>query len=315
MTTIPYELGLCEVAEGVYAYLQPDGSWGFSNAGLVTSSGESLLVDTLFDLKLTRAMLAAMEAVTVDAPISTVVNTHANGDHCYGNQLLGGARIISSAHTATEMIELPASALHALKGLDLGEVGNRFVEEAFGAFEFGDISLVSPTETFSGSLTVTIGDREIELIEVGPAHTGGDVIVHVPDSATVFTGDILFIGSTPIIWAGPTANWLSACDRIRQLHPTVVVPGHGPVAGVDALASLEGYFNWLHGEASARAHAGMSALDAAFDIELGEYAEWLDSERIVINVDSIFAELVPGHERLDALTMMKELGRYRASRG
>jgi hypothetical protein len=59
----------------------------------------------------------------------------------------------------------------------------------------------------------------------------------------------------------------------------------------------------------------MSALDAAFDIELGEYAEWLDSERIVINVDAIFAELVPGHERLDALTMMKELGRYRASRG
>ncbi|MGO9912998.1 MAG: MBL fold metallo-hydrolase [Acidimicrobiales bacterium] len=315
MTTIPYELGLYEVADRVYAYLQPDGSWGFSNAGLVTSSTESLLVDTLFDLKLTRAMLAAMAVVTTDAPISTVVNTHANGDHCYGNQLVDGARIISSAGTAAEMTELPASALHALKSVDLGEVGNRFVEEAFGAFEFGDIDLSPPTETFNGSLTVTVGDREIELIEVGPAHTGGDVIVHVPDAATVFTGDILFIGSTPIIWAGPTANWLSACDRIRQLAPSVVVPGHGPVARVDALGPLEEYFKWLHSEASARARAGMSALDAAYDIELGEYAGWLDCERIVINVDAIFAEVVPGHKRLDVLTMMKELGRFQASRG
>ncbi|MGO9198610.1 MAG: MBL fold metallo-hydrolase [Acidimicrobiales bacterium] len=315
MSTIPYQLGLHEVGEGVHAYLQPDGSWGYSNAGLVVGQGESLLVDTLFDVRLTRAMLDAMRPVTDDAPISTVVNTHANGDHCYGNQLLDGARIVSSDGTAAEMAELPASALQALKGVDLGEVGNRFVEEAFGAFDFAGVEMAPPTETFRGSLALTIGGREIELIEVGPAHTGGDVIVHIPDARTVFTGDILFVGSTPIIWAGPLSNWLRACERIRELEPSVVVPGHGPVGTVDALSPLEDYFNWLHAEVSTRAAAGMSAIDAASDIDLGLYAGWLDAERVVINVDALYAEVVPGHRRLDVITMMRELGSYRARNG
>src|ERR1700712_3494613 len=95
--TLPgmFELGLHEVADGVWAYLQPDGSWGYSNAGLVAGDGTSLLVDTLFDLRLTRKMLDSMRGVTDTRPIDTLVNTHANGDHCYGNQLLRESRIIT----------------------------------------------------------------------------------------------------------------------------------------------------------------------------------------------------------------------------
>ena len=59
-----YSLGLHEVGQGAYAYLQPDGGWGYSNAGLLVGDGRSLLVDTLFDLKLTEAMLGAMRSVT-----------------------------------------------------------------------------------------------------------------------------------------------------------------------------------------------------------------------------------------------------------
>ena len=81
----PFELGLHEVADGVFAYLQPDGGWGWSNAGLLAGDWSSLLVDTLFDLRLTRRMLDAMDAVTGGRPIDIVVNPHANGDHCYGN--------------------------------------------------------------------------------------------------------------------------------------------------------------------------------------------------------------------------------------
>jgi glyoxylase-like metal-dependent hydrolase (beta-lactamase superfamily II) len=308
---IPYALGLYEVADQVYAYLQPDGSWGYSNAGLVSGDGESILVDTLFDLHLTAAMLDTMRPVTASAPISMVVNTHANGDHCFGNELVEGARVVSSARTAAEMADLPASMLHALKQLDLGATGNRFVEQAFGPFDFAGIAMTPATDTFHGARTLTVGGRVVELLEVGPAHTAGDVIVHVPDAATVFTGDIVFIGSTPIIWAGPVSSWLRACASIRALNPSVVVPGHGPVVGVEDMEPLERYLTWLHAEASARADAGMSALEAAFDIELGDYAEWLDPERIVINTDAIFAEVRPGHQRLDPLTMMRELGRYR----
>ncbi len=92
---VAYTKGLHEVADGVWAYLQPDGGWGWSNAGLVTGDNTSLLVDTLFDLRLTAEMLDEMRRTTPSAErITTVVNTHANGDHCYGNALLEDSEII-----------------------------------------------------------------------------------------------------------------------------------------------------------------------------------------------------------------------------
>src|SRR5690348_16394792 len=100
-----YHKGLQDLGNGCYAYLQPDGSWGWSNAGLVVSREQSLLVDTLFDLALTREMLAAMRRAQPRAAqrIGTLVNTHSNGDHCFGNELVGGAEIIASKACDDEM--------------------------------------------------------------------------------------------------------------------------------------------------------------------------------------------------------------------
>lgn len=309
-----FELGLYEVADGVWAYLQPDGSWGYSNAGLVAGQGTSLLVDTLFDLKLTQEMLDAMRGVTAQRPIDTVVNTHANGDHCYGNQLVRDARIIASDAAAHEMDDVPPPLLHGFKQLDLGEDANAFVKDAFGPFTFDDIESVPPTEMFSGSMTVDVGGRSVTLEEVGPAHTLGDVIAWLPDAGVVFTGDILFHNSTPIMWAGPVGNWIAACRRVRELAPSVVVPGHGALADVDGVARLERYLEWIDGEVAQRHGAGMSAIDAAWDLELGEWAEWGDSERTVVNVDTIYAGIDPAHERMNAVKAFKEMGRYRAHR-
>ena len=205
-----YSKGLHELGDGCFAYLQPDGSWGWSNAGLVVGDGASLLVDTLFDLRLTAEMLEAMSPVTTVAPIATLVNTHANGDHCYGNELVDGAEIISSAATAHEMTEVPPAMLAALNRAE-GDVGALF-RHFFGAFEFDGIEVRMPSRTFEGRLEVEVGGRLVELIEVGPAHTRGDTLAHVPDARTVYTGDILFIGGTPIVWAGPLSNWVAACD-------------------------------------------------------------------------------------------------------
>ena len=83
--------------------------------------------------------------------------------------------------------------------------------------------------TVDGSLVVEVGGRNVELIEVGPAHTRGDTLVYVPDAATIFTGDILFINGTPIVWAGPLENWIAACDLMLSLDVETVVPGHGPI--------------------------------------------------------------------------------------
>jgi len=311
-----YVTGLREVGDGLYAYLQPDGSWGWSNAGLVVDGERTLLIDTLFDLQLTEQMLGAMRrAVPAAASIDTLVNTHANGDHCYGNQLVGGARIIASERTAAEMVELPPGAMAALveQAPQMGELGAFFLD-CFGAFDFRGIELTLPQETFSGALTVAVGDRKLELIEVGPAHTRGDTLVHAPRERVLFSGDILFSGAHPITWAGPVSNWIAACERILAMDPELIVPGHGPLAGADAVRELKAYFEYLYEQARRCRAEGMTALEAARAIALDRWADWGDPERLVVNVDNIYRELEGDQQPtnpLVAFEQMAELARGR----
>ena len=296
-----YSLGLHEVGEGCFAYLQPDGGWGYSNAGLVVGDEASLLVDTLFDLKLTAAMLNSMKQATETAPISTVVNTHANGDHCYGSQLVEGANIVASSATAREMTEVPPSMLAALNKAP-GEVGDLF-RSFFGDFEFEGIDLSLPTQTFDKRLDLNVGGREVQLIEVGPAHTAGDTIAYVPSTGSVFTGDILFIGGAPIVWAGPLQNWIAACDLIIGLEATVVVPGHGPLTDNVGVREVRDYLSYVLNEATERQAQGMDAFDAAKEIcknMMGDtsksFAGWKEFGRISVNVDTVYRTLDPQHQ-------------------
>ncbi|HKA05563.1 MAG TPA: MBL fold metallo-hydrolase [Acidimicrobiales bacterium] len=286
-----YTKGIHELGDGCFAYLQPDGGWGWSNAGLIVGDGASLLVDTLFDLHLTAEMLAAMQPFTTGAPIGTLVNTHANGDHCYGNQLVGGAEIVASTATAAEMAEVTPELLGGLTAAP-GEVGDLF-RAVFGPFDFSGITVTAPTRTFDGRLELEVGGRPVELIEVGPAHTRGDVLVHSPSDRTIFTGDILFIGGTPIVWAGPLANWIAACDLMLGMDIETVVPGHGPVTDKSGVVQVRDYLSFVWDEATARHEAGLSAWDAARDIALGEFADWGESGRIVVNIEAVYRELDP----------------------
>lgn len=301
-------MGLHEVADGVWAYLQPDGGWGWSNAGLVTGDRTSLLVDTLFDLRLTEAMLEEMRRATPAAErIGTVVNTHANGDHCYGNAALAGSEIIASAVCAEEMAQLPPSAMAGFMRAapTLGPAGE-FLARIFAPFSFDDIPAAPPTATFEGRLDLRVADRRVTLLEVGPAHTGGDIVVHLPDDGVVFTGDILFHGGHPIVWAGPVANWIAACERVLQLDASVIVPGHGPLATRSAVEDLKAYFEFLTTEARLRFDAGMSALEAATDIDLGPYAAWTEGERVVANLRALYRDF--GDEApADVVTIMSEM--------
>ena len=99
-----YEAGTYALGNGAFAYLQPDGGWGFSNAGLVTDGGEALLIDTMFDFPHTRAMLDGFHAAS-PAKIRTLVNTHQNGDHWFGNALVEDAEIVATERAASAMAE------------------------------------------------------------------------------------------------------------------------------------------------------------------------------------------------------------------
>ena len=288
-----YKKGLHDIGNGLYAWLQPDGGWGWSNAGLITDGDQSLLVDTLFDMDLTADMLAAMQDATGLAPddIATIVNTHANGDHTHGNGCCRHAEIIASEASAKEMDEVPPAMLAQLLASadQLGEAGAYFAD-IFGMFNFAGVEMRAPTRTFTGELNLKVGDKAVNLIEVGPAHTAGDVLVHVPEDKTVFTGDILFIDGTPLMWAGPVSNWIGACDKICEMDVDVIVPGHGPITDKAGVARVAEYLAYVDTEARKRYDAGLTVADAVQDIALNDYANWGDAERIAVNVDTLYRE-------------------------
>ena len=311
----PYDRGLRDFGNGVYAWLQPDGSWGWSNAGLIADGGESMLVDTLFDLKLTGAMLDAMRRAEpkATAKIGSLVNTHSNGDHTFGNQLVPGAEIIASKACAEEMLhEGGAKRLVEMKRhVDTSTKAGKFLAEIFAPFEFEGIDVPMPTLTFEGELRRRVGSKTVRLIQVGPAHTRGDVLVYVPADRTLFTGDMLFINGHPIIWAGPVGNWIKACQLMLDLDVETVVPGHGPVTDKNGVRAVKNYFEAIQGEARRRYDAGMTAEQAARDIKLSDYADWGDGERIAVNVATLYREFAGGQPvtdiRPDLFGLMAEL--------
>ena len=315
-----YQKGLHETGDGIYAWLQPDGGWGWSNAGLIADCGESLLVDTLFDAVLTQEMLTAMaDASGISAGmIDTVVNTHANGDHTHGNGLCTKAEVIASESSAKEMEAFTPEMMQGFMDSadQLGEVGT-YLKDAFGPFDFTQVAEKLPTRTFNGQLSLSVGNKAIELIEVGPAHTRGDGLVHVPEDKTVFTGDILFIEGTPLMWAGPVANWIKACDKIIAMQAEVIVPGHGPITDAAGVEQVKAYLSYIEREARARFDAGLSVREAALDIALGDFDRWIDAERIAINVDTLYREFSGGQGSTDTITLfglMAEVRRARVGR-
>ncbi|MBA2609734.1 MAG: MBL fold metallo-hydrolase, partial [Actinobacteria bacterium] len=242
--------------------------------------------------------------------------THANGDHCYGNSLVPDAAIVASSAAAREMDETPPAMLAGMvrAAPQLEPVLGRWIEAAFGPYDFDGIEMRTPTSTFEGSLTLDVGGRAVDLIEVGPAHTAGDVIAHVPDAGVVFTGDIVFHRGTPIMWAGPVENWIAACDRICDLGPDVVVPGHGPVTDTTGVRETRDYLAFLRDEVTQRFDAGMTYIDAARDIDLGRFADLGESGRIVVNAHNIYRDLDPSRATADVMTLFSQMAEYEVAR-
>ena len=322
MSAWKFTKGLHDLGRGAYAYLQPSGTWGYSNAGLVIDGDQSLLIDTLFDERLTAEMLRVMQDATGFGAgrIGTVVNTHANGDHTFGNRLATNAVIVASAASAHEM-----SAEGDPKGLAglmkntaaMGELGV-FFKRIFGDFDFAGVTLRLPDRTFSGEEFLKVGDKRVHLIEVGPAHTAGDVLVHVPSDRVVYTGDILFIDGTPIAWAGPVSNWIKACDRIMAMDVDAIVPGHGPITDKAGVKRMQDYLVHVDRETRKRHAAGMNSWEAAQDIALGSFGAWDDAGRLAVTVETIYREIDADHSPRNLMElfsrMMQLEARYAAAR-
>ena len=282
-----------EVADGAFAYVQPDGSWWINNAGFLVGGDRVTAIDTASTERRTHAFRQAVAAVT-EHPVAAVVNTHHHGDHTNGNCLFPGASIIGHVNCRSSMADQRIGGLDAV----------------FGPVEWGELTVVAPDVTFPESLELWVGGRRLELRYIGtPAHTTGDVIVWLPDERVLYAGDLLFNGGTPFALMGSIQGSLAALSALRVLNPAVIVPGHGGVCGPDVIDRTQSYLDWLWGLASDAHAAGAAPLEAAREADLGPFGELLDSERLVGNLHRAYSELdgAPPGAPIDLMTAFGDM--------
>ena len=305
---------LRQIARDVYACLQPDRGLGTSNSGLVDRGG-GMVVDTFWDLPHTRDLIATYARVW-HAPARRVVNTHHNGDHCWGNQLFPQADIIGHRLCAEGFAKERPEVMQMLRNATAND------DPAIAAFahrlrdwDFAGIELRPPTTVFDDRLELDLGGIAAHLIHVGPAHTAGDVIVHLPAEGIVFTGDVLFRLCTPIGWEGTFERWMAALDAIVALAPSVVVPGHGPLCGVEGPREMKAYLGYVRAESRRWFDAGLSVLEAAQRIDPGPYAGWTEPERIIFQVERAYREFrgEPHDAPLDVMALFRGMHALRAA--
>ena len=263
-----------EVADGVYAYVQPDGTWWINNTGFVVGESGVLCIDTCATEARTRAFLEAVDAVAGPGR-RTVVNTHHHGDHTNGNCLLPYAAIIGH--------ELCRDAVRAL--------GIMRPDGIFDPVDWGALEVAAPFITFERHLNVYVDDLLVELHHFGTAaHTTNDVVAWIPERRVLFTGDLVFNGGTPFVLMGSVAGALIVLDRLEEFDAAVVVPGHGPPCGPEIIDIVGRYIRFVQESAAETWAAGISPLEAARQIDLGTYASLTDPERIVGNLHRAYAE-------------------------
>jgi cyclase len=302
-----------EIAKDVFACLQPDRGLGYSNSGLVNRGG-GLVVDTFWDLPHTRDLITEYSRVWRE-PARRVLNTHSNGDHCWGNQLFPQAEIIGHRLCAEGFGKESPAMLQAVRGAAGGDdpalasLGRKLAD-----WDFSGVELRPPTRLIDERFELDLDGIAVDLLYVGPAHTGGDVIAHLPKERIVFTGDILFRRCTPIGWEGTYDNWIAALDRIVALAPEVIVPGHGPLCGIEGPKEMKAYLEYVRRESKKFFDDGLPSLEAAKRIDLGPYAGWTEPARIVFNVERAYRELrgEPFDAPIDAVALFR--GMYEVER-
>jgi cyclase len=271
-----------EVSDGVFAYIQPDGTWFINNTGFLAGSTGVISVDACSTERRTRAYLEAI-ATTSPQPVRTLINTHHHGDHTHGNYLFGGATIVAHDRCRDEVL---AAGLFYAPGV-------------FEDVDWGELRVAPPFLTYSDRVTLYSDDLRCEVRYVGgPAHTTNDSIVWLPERSVLFSGDLIFNGGTPFVLMGSVAGAIAVLEHVvKPLAPRTIVPGHGEVCGPEVIDDVLGYLRFVLDVARRGKDAGLSPLEAARDTDLGPYAGLSDRERIVGNLHRAYHDLEVSEER------------------
>ncbi|MGY4710714.1 MBL fold metallo-hydrolase [Mycolicibacterium sp. CBM1] len=271
--------GLADLGAGVHAFISGSTGFGLSNAGLVVSDGEALVIDTLYDPRHAQEFIDVSAPLTESSRVRYIFNTHSDGDHIFGNQLFPSdaevvATTAASALMTQEQADLTATAFDDSAHPDsplhpLAAMGQ--------PFDFHSVRVRGADTVFNGEKALRVGSVDVELHELGPAHTVGDAVAFLPHQRVLFAGDLLTRDIVKVVWSGSVENWITALERIRGLAADVVVAGHGPVLRgdeINAAVDLGRHFwTYLHERAGAMFDNGVPADEAAARIDVADFPD------------------------------------------
>ena len=294
------KMKLQQVSDNCFAVLNEKNRVCDANSGLVNRGGGAV-IDTQSDLYHARRMIELFGKVWRGMP-SRVINTHEDGDHVWGNQLFEGAEIIAHRTVPERMKHVadPTETQKLLEGADrfisrllLGAVhpgALAIARQLQQDYDFSGIKLVLPTTVFDERQVLDLDGTEVQLIYVGPCHQVGDTIVYVPKERVVFAGDVIYRQCTPMGWTGTYEKWLKILDLIIALDPEVIVPGHGPLCGIEGAMEMKAYLEYVYEESKRFFQKGMTSLEASKRIDLGPYGAWRAPARLYLNVERAYRE-------------------------
>ena len=209
----------CWYVEGLSALGSPANANFISNAGFIVTSAGVVVVDALGSPALAERLLAEIRKVTPQK-VTHVIVTHYHADHVYGLQVFeqAGAKII--AHQAGR------EYLHA----DTARLRLQASREELAPWIDDKTRLVAATEWIDSRRELALGDTQLVLQPVGPAHTPEDLAVYLPGRKVLYAGDLVFRSRIPFVGQADSRNWIVSLDKLLAFDTSVIIPGHGPVS-------------------------------------------------------------------------------------
>lgn len=266
-----------EVADGVVAVVNGDGSAGQSNSVLLLG-GPATVIDTMLLPEMASGIVDALTRRGRRAEL--VVNTHIHTDHIGGNVLFDGVPIIAHPRTVTGMRKMIGEP--GLPSL-LAKVMPRFA----ALLADWDSVAAKPVPPAGIEAALPEGARVLAFTDT---HSAADLAVWLPAERVLVSGDLCFAGVTPLAVHGRVGRWRSALDQLIALGPRVIVPGHGQPAGIEALHDLAGYFDRVLAAARLAQAEGLSAEAVWARFDPGPAAVWLEPERTLVNIQVALSE-------------------------